>query len=144
MWMAGEFALKQASSRLDSRRLPVNFALARHERELQGILNGLVARGGRVALGPRLIRHGFSTSLSRHEPAAPARCLEGARISTEPQVALNAPSQRAHLASAGQIDRDCFIGSCTTRLRRGLSREERSTRSEVWPPWPVGVVRKAC
>jgi hypothetical protein len=31
MWMAGEFALKQASSRLDSRRLPVNSALERHE-----------------------------------------------------------------------------------------------------------------
>ena len=70
---AGKFNLELASCRLESRRLPVNFALARHERELQVILNERVGPGRCSAAGRTSSPHRFSTSLSRHEPAAPAR-----------------------------------------------------------------------
>ena len=60
------------------------------------------------------------------------------------QVSRNAPAPGAGLASAGQADRDRFIGLCATRLRRGPVWQERGARSEVWPPRLFKFVRKAC
>jgi hypothetical protein len=81
-----------------SRRLPVNFALARHEEKRQLILNGSMALGERVAPGRKSSGHRCSTGRSRYEPTALARRMDGTSISSERQVFRNAPAQGAVLA----------------------------------------------
>jgi hypothetical protein len=80
MYAAGASNLELASSRLNSRRLPVNFALARHQNSMKGNLVGRIAGTEHRVPGRKNNEHRFSTSPLRHEPTALARWLESIGI----------------------------------------------------------------
>ena len=120
MCAPGEIALQRSPSRMEGRRLPVNFALARHENPTDGNLVG-ASRGLRVV--HRAGRAPSCVALRAHLATSRSRWPSGRRatsIANRHQVSRNAPAARAALGGVGQRDHDRFIGFPATRLRQRL------------------------
>jgi hypothetical protein len=125
--VAGEPASDRAFSCLDSRRSPVNSALARHENPTDGNLVGRIAEPARGAPGQKSKQLSFATSPSLNEPTAPARRLDGHRYSER----AAGVSQRACATSRSRECRPRRSRSSHPVVRNALSPAARCGRAEA-------------